>query len=113
MASSFMEALRGGEKAARLTNESGEVRREDRFKPRGAEPMMADGGEVDDFEDEDVDEGLIVSAMDIMDCMGNGWDSPAPNDDDNKIQKATKTAARRAKAKILAQALKSFFDQLR
>jgi hypothetical protein len=46
-----------------------------------------------------------------MDCLGSYFGA-SPSDGDSKVEKATKEASRRARAKILAQALKSFFMQL-
>lgn len=55
-------------------------------------------------------EGLVAAAEDIMDVL-NSYVSSPPSDSDGKVEKATKEAARRAKAEILAQALCAFFDQ--
>ena len=70
-----------------------------------ARQMLADGGEVDDVE---VSDGLIVAAEDIMDSL-NAYVGGSPSESDSKVERASKEAARRAKAKILAQSLKSFF----
>jgi hypothetical protein len=55
-------------------------------------------------------DGLLVAAEEIMDVLGGSWGSESPSDSDSKVQKATKAAARRAKAEILAQALLDFFQ---
>jgi hypothetical protein len=78
-------------------------------RPGNLQPL-ADGGEVGD-DGADVGDGLIIAAEDIMDCLGSYFGA-SPSDSDSKVEKATKEASRRARAKILAQALKSFFMQL-
>lgn len=69
------------------------------------EQPLADGGEVGP----DVSDELIVAAMDIQDAMGGGGFYDKPRDEDSKVERASKEAARKARAKVLAQALKAFF----
>lgn len=97
--------FRGGSARAEADDDLRMGHRED-VEP-GTKQMLSEGGDVDPL-DEDVGEDLIVAAEDIMDCMGDSYIGRAPGPDDSKIEKATKEASRRAKAKILAQALKAF-----
>jgi hypothetical protein len=79
-----------------------------RYKRTDAQPL-ADGGEVDG-PDLDVSDELVVAAEDVMDCLSGGaFYGDKPRDEDSKMERASKEASRRAKAKVLAQALKSFF----
>jgi hypothetical protein len=55
-------------------------------------------------DDASVPEGAIAAAEDIMDVLSS-YGPGAPSDSDSKVEKATKEASRRAKAKILAGAL--------
>lgn len=54
-------------------------------------------------------EGLIAAAEDIMDVLGSYVGGPA-SDSASKVEKAVRDAERRAKANLLAQALRSFFE---
>lgn len=77
--------------------------------------MLADGGEVDD-DDQGGDGGSvsdaeIVAAEDIMDCLSGGFGyGSSPSDSDSKMEKASKEAARKARAQVFAQALKAFLS---
>lgn len=78
--------------------------------------MLADGGEVDDGDDGQDDGGSvsdaeIVAAEDIMDCLSGGFGyGSSPSDNDSKMEKASKEAARKARAQVFAQALKAFLS---
>lgn len=63
----------------------------------------------EDREGEEGD-GLLFAAQDILDVMSTGY-SPSICESDNPVERASKEAARRAKAKMLADALKSFIEQ--
>lgn len=65
--------------------------------------------EIDDDMGVDVSDELIIAAEDIMDSLQSGYFGSSPSDSDSKVEKASKEAAKRARAKILAQSLKSFF----
>lgn len=69
----------------------------------------SDASDEDDGDSDSPPEGAIAAAEDIMDVLSSYSGSP-PSDSDSKVEKATKEAARRAKAKILAAALKAFLD---
>jgi hypothetical protein len=56
------------------------------------------------------EEGLLFAAQDILDVMSTGY-SPSVCESDNPVERASKEAARRAKAKMLADALRSFIEQ--
>ena len=59
---------------------------------------------------EEVSPELVVAAQEVMDVLSDGgYGLSSPGNSDSKVQKATKEAAREAKAKILAAALKNFF----
>lgn len=52
----------------------------------------------------------ISAALDIMDVLnGGGYMSGPASESDSKVEKATREAARKAKAEMLAKALKAFF----
>ena len=71
--------------------------------------MLAKGGAVEEEEGlGEVSEGMIAAAEEIIEITAGGWNSPS-RDDDSKVEKAAKDAAKRAKAKMLAEALKAFF----
>lgn len=103
-------------KGGRARAEATEDLRMGRGEETEAEPsdrkMLSDGGEAEDEDDEldgEVSEECIIAAEDIMDVLqGGGFYGDRPSDNDTKVEKASKEASRRAKAKILAQVLKSF-----
>lgn len=76
---------------------------EDADKPHNLE-MLSDGGEAGECSEE-----CLAAAEDIMDVLGGGFYGDRPSDSDNKVERASKEASRRAKAKMLADALKAFF----
>lgn len=69
-------------------------------------PAKREEPEVEDGEGD----GLLFAAQDILDVMSTGY-SPSISESDNPVERASKEAARRAKAKMLAEALKSFIEQ--
>ena len=75
--------------------------------------MLAKGGVVDDEEveesAEEIPEALIACAAEIMEILGSGGFISISRDDDSRVEKAGKEASKKAKAKILAEALKAFF----
>lgn len=72
--------------------------------------MLSDGGEVEDDDlDVEVSDELIIAAEDVADALQGGYFGASPSESDSKVERASKEAAKRARAKILAQSLKSFF----
>lgn len=67
---------------------------------------MDDGEDGDEME-ADVSDEEIIAAEDVMDAL-SGYYGPSMSDSDSKVEKAAKEAAKRARAKVLAQALKAF-----
>lgn len=103
---STLQMLFGGgqtaDKGLRSWRDQGPGPREDQ--------MLARGGEVEDDDlGVEVSDELIIAAEDIMDSLQGGYFGSSPSDSDSKVEKASKEAAKRARAKILAQSLKSFF----
>jgi hypothetical protein len=80
----------------------------DRNEPDDEQPLAL-GGEVDDDLGVDVSDDLVIAAEDIMDALQGGYFGSSPSESDSKVERASKEAAKEARAKILAQALKAFF----
>lgn len=89
----FKGGMPGGDDGRRPTNAQG----------------LARGGEVDDeLDGPEVSDEEIIAAEDIMDSLQSGYFGGSPSESDSKVERASKEAAKRARAKILAQALKAF-----
>lgn len=72
--------------------------------------MLADGGEADDEDYEgdeiQVSDALVMATQDFLDCL-TGYYGPSVSESDSKVERASKDAARKARAEIAAKAFKA------
>lgn len=79
--------------------------REIGFGREGAEEEVEEAEEL-----EEMHPLLVRAAEDLLDAMQGGGYSPSVSDSDSRIERASKMAARRARAEVFAAAFKRMFE---